>query len=352
MNFVICFLMTLGIKLSYYFAAVIMTGDNGNGRKYGIIAAIASYLIEIIQLIMGTDFFMFTRLLVAQLAAVLVITVAYMWVRKRNRNIINVTIIIVPFVMIALMNYSRPEGNDVFLMVISWLLGGAFCSCFMRLVMDIPDRKSQGIEIRKIKDEMSLKENQFEIMQIYEDVSQKCIENIETIKQEIIKNADERELNDKIEQSVSALRIREYCSNAIVNQIIYQMEKRCRDIDFKADADINTIIKVDDLSLSSVMLNLLDNAYNYCIEDNKSKTKFIRLRMNMNGDYLTISVTNSYSGRIKAKKKKVNPVVKEHGWGKVIINDIAKKYNGDFNTVINKKDYTATVILCCGQEEL
>lgn len=110
--------------------------------------------------------------------------------------------------------------------------------------------------------------------------------------------------------------------------------------------DVNSIIEIDELSLSSVMLNLLDNAYNYCEADKKSSEKYIKLTMNMRGDYLTINVVNSYSGKVKAKKADKSSVLREHGWGRIIIKDIAKKYGGQFNTVISKNMYTAKVILC------
>ncbi len=37
--------------------------------------------------------------------------------------------------------------------------------------------------------------------------------------------------------------------------------------------------------------------------------------------------------------------------GKNYCADIAKKYGGQFNTIINKKEYTAKVILCSGKGE-
>ena len=99
------------------------------------------------------------------------------------------------------------------------------------------------------------------------------------------------------------------------------------------------------------MLNLLENAYNYCKCDGKSSQKYINLTMKKNGDYLTISVVNSYAGKIKSKAAGIRTGVKEHGWGRIIVRDIAKKYGGQFNTIINKKEYTAKVILCSGKGE-
>ena len=99
------------------------------------------------------------------------------------------------------------------------------------------------------------------------------------------------------------------------------------------------------------MLNLLDNAYNYCKCDGKSSQKYINLTMKKNGDYLTISVVNSYAGKIKSKAAGIRTGVKELGWVRIIVRDIAKKYGGQFNTIINKKEYTAKVILCSGKGE-
>lgn len=350
MEIVICLLMTLGVKLGYYFATLIIKGESKRSHIYGIAVALASYVVEVVELGLDVDFSVFTKVLVGQQLVVAVALVVYLWLKNINRNKFNITVAIAPFVLVALMNYSRLEGEDVVLMVISWILGGAFCSVFLYIVCGIPDKKKQDILLRQIKDEQENRENQIEIARIYEEISQKCVENIDMLTEEIRNRATGEELDDKIKQSVDGLRVKEYCSNIIVNQIIHQMKKRCTDFAFEVDVDVNMIIKVDDLSMSSVLSNLLDNAYNYCEKDTKTTSKYIKLAMNANGDYLTIKVINSYAGRIKSDNTNKG-LIKEHGWGRLIVNDIAEKYNGEFKTTIGKKSYEAKVILCCSEEK-
>lgn len=216
----------------------------------------------------------------------------------------------------------------------------------MYITFDIPDMRNQKKALRKIEDNRVLRDNQTDVMKIYQGFGQKSIESIDEIKAAIIKNVSAEQLDNNIRNTVTDMRVKEYCSNTIVNQIIYLMKNRCTDIEFEVDVDVNSIIEIDELSLSSVMLNLLDNAYNYCEVDKKSPKKYIKLTMNMRGDYLTINVVNSYSGKVKAKKTDKSSILREHGWGRIIIKDIAKKYGGQFNTVISKNMYIAKVILC------
>lgn len=350
MEIVICLLMTLGVKLSYYLATLIIAGESRRSRLTGAMLALVSYVVEIVELAMDVDFAIYTKVLVGQLLAVMIVVVCYLWIKKINRNKFNITVVIAPFILVALMNYSRLDGDDVVLMVISWILGGAFCSVFLYLVCGIPDKKKQDIVLKQIKDEQENRENQLEIARIYDEISQKCVENIDMLIEEISNRAAGEELDDKIKQSVDGLRVKEYCSNIIVNQIIHQMKNRCTDIAFEVDVDVNSIIKVDDLSLSSALSNLLDNAYNYCEKDTKTPSKYIKLVMNANGDYLTVKVINSYSGKLKAESANKG-LIKEHGWGRLIVNDIAEKYNGEFKTTIGKNSYEAKVILCCSEEK-
>lgn len=337
--------MTPGVKISYYIAVQLI--DNSENKKIkGILAVLASYIIELGLFGLRVDFNSYKLSLIIEMILVYLAVLVILWIKKCNRNFINIAVFVPLVIMYPLCIYAVPEGTNTALMLTSWFVGSAFCNLSMYILFDIPDMKNQKKALRKIEDNRVLRDSQTDVMQIYQGFGQKSIESIDEIKAAIIKNISAEQLDENIKSTVTDMRVKEYCSNTIVNQIIYLMKNRCTDIEFEADVDVNSIIEIDELSLSSVMLNLLDNAYNYCEADKKSSEKYIRLTMNMRGDYLTINVVNSYSGKVKAKKADKSSVLREHGWGRIIIKDIAKKYGGQFNTVISKNMYTAKVILC------
>ena len=342
--------MTPGVKISYYIAVQLI--DNSENKKIkGILAVLASYIIELGLFGLKAGFNSYKMSLIIEMILVYLAVLVILWIKKYNRNFINIAVFVPLVIMYPLCIYAVPDGTNVALMLTSWFVGSAFCNLSMYSLFDIPDMKNQRKAFRKIEDNRVLRENQADVMQLYQGFGQKSIESIDEIKAAIKENVSRQQLDDNIRNAVMDMHIKEYCSNTIVNQIIYLMKNRCTDIDFNVDIDVNSIIEIDDLSLSSVMLNLLDNAYNYCKCDGKSSQKYINLTMKKNGDYLTISVVNSYAGKIKSKAAGIRTGVKEHGWGRIIVRDIAKKYGGQFNTIINKKEYTAKVILCSGKGE-
>ena len=320
MYYLVCLLMTPGVKMCYYIAVQLI--DNSENKKIkGILAVLASYIIELGQFGLRVDFNSYKLSLIIEMMLVYLAVLVILWIRKSNRNLINISVFVPLAIMYPMCIYAVPEGTNTALMLTSWFVGSAFCNLYMYIAFDIPDMKNQKKALRKIEDNRVLRDSQTDVMQIYQGFGQKSIESIDEIKAAIIKNISAEQLDENIKNTVTDMRVKEYCSNTIVNQIIYLMKNRCTDIEFDADVDVNCIIEIDELSLSSVMLN-------------------------MRGDYLTINVVNSYSGKVKAKKADKSSVLREHGWGRIIIKDIAKKYGGQFNTVISKNMYTAKVILC------
>ena len=333
MDIVIKIAIAIGAKLEIFYSGLLI----GKNRCKSLIIAVASYIIEAIAIFLKLDFPEYAGIIVVELVIVALITTVYKWV-KGNRNIINIITIISPCILIILLKYSSLEYGNVALMTYAWLLGGCFCAWFMQLVLELPDRRAQKIEMAQINDSIKL-----ENAKLYKDIKEKCIDNIEEIKQEIESSHYSEKM---IDDSIAKLRIKEYCSNMIVNQIIFIYEQKCKESDIKFDVDVavDIVFKVDDLSLSSLMFNLLDNAYNYCVLDTKSNEKYISLKISALGDYSVVSVANSYSGKFKEKRQE-NTMIKLHGWGKIILSDIAKKYSGEFKTEISKTKYVATLIL-------
>ncbi len=93
---------------------------------------------------------------------------------------------------------------------------------------------------------------------------------------------------------------------------------------------------MDDLDISNLFSNILDNA----MENIDSKNKKIKLSVYKKMNYVMVKCSNTTD----TKKKKLDKG-EYHGYGLKIINDIAKKYNGELRINQDKNKYEITILL-------
>ncbi len=143
--------------------------------------------------------------------------------------------------------------------------------------------------------------------------------------------------------------------DVILNHMVTECEENGIDIKVNAEFPQNEIVTADDVC--TILFNLLDNAKEAC-----------QSYITINGDKPIIDVNIRYiRGFIIIKVK--NPVVvkpekkigrfittksnkKHHGYGMVNVEKTAGKYNGNFEIEIEDNNFTATVMLCVGEENV
>lgn len=146
------------------------------------------------------------------------------------------------------------------------------------------------------------------------------------------------------------------CENITVRNILNLELYRARQNNVQIDSRLIIPEKLDvaDVDLTTVLLNLLDNAIEACVED-KCSESVIEFNMRQQDSYLFINVTNPVADdakkgrRIKLQTHK--PQKELHGRGTKIIAAIAEKYGGVFSHKIENGKFVADVMLVCNNNQ-
>lgn len=139
-------------------------------------------------------------------------------------------------------------------------------------------------------------------------------------------------INEQISHMVDENKVKEYCSNLIVNTILSNMMNKALSLDIKVDlnAKIPKEIPVNDYELAIVIANLFENAIQ-CVKPFEKEKRYIEIEINCMNNQLFIQTKNEYEGEIildsttKLPKSKKNG---NHGWGMQSILSFSKKISG------------------------
>lgn len=102
-------------------------------------------------------------------------------------------------------------------------------------------------------------------------------------------------------------------------------------------------LDIDPVVLSSIFSNLIDNAMK-AVQTMPDSERIITVKAALNGDYLTVKVENP------AEQKYVRDEGRKH-YGHLIMQDLADRYHGNWNTTYQKHMYLATTSIMEGQDE-
>ena len=147
-------------------------------------------------------------------------------------------------------------------------------------------------------------------------------------------------LDDDLTNVETVIKTGNRMADAILNsKLSIAMEQN---IKIKAEANIPVALTVSELDLCIVIGNLLDNAIDACLEL-PIEERLIRIYMEMKGNYLYFSLTNTASGK---KKKHFKTTKGEgHGLGIARIDAIVKKYGGYVTRASEDGAFSTEVLL-------
>lgn len=115
-----------------------------------------------------------------------------------------------------------------------------------------------------------------------------------------------------------------------------------KNIKVKAEARIPVSLTISELDLCIVIGNLLDNAIEAC-SSLPEEERLIRIYMEMKGNYLYLSLTNTAEG---AKKHSFKTTKGDgHGFGLARIDAIVKKYGGYLTRASENGAFSTEVLL-------
>lgn len=161
-----------------------------------------------------------------------------------------------------------------------------------------------------------------------------------------------------ISSRLDDFKLNEYTSNRVLNIILNDKFKAAeqKNIEFICKIDDVDLSFIDNIDLTTIFANLLDNALEACIE--KTGEKFIQIQVGSFHNLVVINIKNTMD---EAKDNKVqgtefylgNPSLdpqvstkKNHsGIGLPNVTKVVKKYNGDFNIEKDGQIFTCTIVL-------
>lgn len=191
----------------------------------------------------------------------------------------------------------------------------------------------------KGKEKMQL--DYYKIMQEKESEIKKINHDIKNNLQVMasLTNKEEKEkmmfnINEKLTQN----EIIKYSKIEILNIILNLKKKEAENRNIEVLIEIrNSIDFMEEIDISNLFSNILDNAIDNISENDKKIELSIYKKMN----YFVVQCCNTTDNKTKDKGK-------NHGYGLKIVDDIARKYNGEVN--INKSDNTFEITVFFAQD--
>jgi len=186
----------------------------------------------------------------------------------------------------------------------------------------------------------------------------------EDTKKKILANQDAALTESAIQsfqEKLDGTRTAEYSTSPVINAIVSSKKRYIEgELALRLKTDINVMeeIKIEDLDLCSIFSNLLDNAAEAVASlrekgeengnvasgdgkgDGKGISEEILLSAEIKKGFLVVKTVNSADKEHVGRKKREG-----HGFGRRILADIAKKYQGEFRTEFKNQKFTATVIV-------
>ena len=166
------------------------------------------------------------------------------------------------------------------------------------------------------------------------------IKNIHLTVKELILSGNNEQALDILNQSndelteIDGLRL---CGNDIINTVFYikSKEAKAENIELNVEVDIQNSVKIKNIDLARILLNLCDNAINATKECDKKEIYF---SITASDKIIKIDTKNPFINRKK--------VIQEgHGNGTKIIKEIAEKHGGDYKASSENGIYTTHTTL-------
>jgi len=139
------------------------------------------------------------------------------------------------------------------------------------------------------------------------------------------------ELNSDLESIDYIVRSNNLMVDAILNSKISLATSKGIEVNVKAT--VPEEVKIQDIDLSIIIGNLIDNAVEACLKIEHPEDRFLRIYIGLLKGQLYISISNSVSGKAKKTQGKylTTKASSSHGFGLKRIDKIVEKYHGYIN---------------------
>ena len=169
-----------------------------------------------------------------------------------------------------------------------------------------------------------------ELAKIRHDMNEQFILMKELLKQDDHEKVGE--MLDTLTAYVASTREYVYCGDPVVNAIMAENEKFCREkqIKLEYEFDILAPLKMNPVAICSIFTNLFRNAI--AAAEQAEGEKFIRMKAVLKGEYLHLIEENTYSPKAKKRDDR-------KGYGTEILKSLVKQHDGQMEVSAEDKVY-------------
>lgn len=195
----------------------------------------------------------------------------------------------------------------------------------------------------KIKSENEMLENYESTAKLRHDINNLVqVINIQLSENTQEGNKKAKEIVSGISDIMDSTKTQRYCSNEIVNAVLFDKTSVAKEESIKIIDDIilDNNTGIADFDICRVFINLLDNSIN-ALKNYTGDDKLLYLSCKQDNDHIFIKCENKFSETIRKPEK--NPEL--HGYGMKIVKDITEKYNGELITQIQDTTFSTLAIL-------
>ncbi len=258
-------------------------------------------------------------------------------------NILIITFFIISVMFMTAYPVTSPSSVAEYIYVITTAMFFVLTIVIIRLSITVSDKRRQADKLRTIRDTFENLEEAYYVQLDAITATRKMRHDMKAH----ISAVTALIRQNNVEEAISVLhefcanlelpsaKIEELTGNIYVDIILSNKLAlfRQHDINFEYELDFLNDVHIENIDITSVVSNLLDNAYEAA---SVSEKKYIRFQLMDYDSHIFIRTLNSYAiepisssvlGSVLNSTKK-DPGV--HGLGMEIIRDLADKYNGSF----------------------
>ena len=187
-----------------------------------------------------------------------------------------------------------------------------------------------------------LKDNHLEIRKIWHDVSNN-LNNIAILTRNG-KLKESTELIESYTKTINDIKIKINSGNVFVDALVSKKLRTCKEnnIAFRYDILLSEKLLIDDVALTIILENGLNNAIEACLKEPEEERE-ITLKIKMANGYIFINIQNPTGANPKIVGGRVETTKKDktrHGLGLQTVRSIAERYDGELKVYCENGIFT------------
>lgn len=197
---------------------------------------------------------------------------------------------------------------------------------------------------QRVRDMQTMKESQRQVQKISHDINRK-LSNLRLMLMAGRREEAENYLNELLRENLSVKKVIS-TENILVDAVLNHHLEMCEAKNIKSVIRMECNIQQKMETDVAVMLsNLLDNAVEAA---ERTQERIIETQIKRRGDYVSVTVQNSYDGTLKKQDKRLLTIKEDgqiHGCGLGNVKDIVEKYNGIYEYDIEERTFVTRILL-------